>query len=91
MRILAVRAREDELRHDWHEFLQNVPIRHDEVTQDARAVRETPHPHFDPGPDGVKFMVSTVRAGFPDAHLNVERVVGEDSMTAFHWILTGTH
>lgn len=43
------------------------------------------HPRFEPGPQGVKYMVKTLRAGFPDAHLTAERIVSEDGMVAFHW------
>jgi steroid delta-isomerase-like uncharacterized protein len=49
------------------------------------------HPNLPPGPEPVKQEVSAFRAGFSDAHITVEQMIGEGDLVAFRFVLRGTH
>lgn len=49
------------------------------------------HPEQLLGPESVKEEVKAFRAGFPDASITVEQMVGEGDIVAFRFILSGTH
>jgi predicted ester cyclase len=49
------------------------------------------HPNRAPGPESVKEEVLTFRAGFPDARISIEQMVGEGDTVAFRFVLRGTH
>lgn len=49
------------------------------------------HPDRAPGPQSVKEEVLAFRAGFPDAHLSIEQMIGEGATIAIRFVLRGTH
>ena len=61
----------------------------DLVAEDA--VDNYPAPGQGPGPTGYKALFSEMIAAFPDLHLEVERLVANETDVAFAYVLTGTH
>ncbi|MFC5932235.1 ester cyclase [Cryobacterium melibiosiphilum] len=57
----------------------------------ADAVDNDPALGQGPGPEGYKAFFGEMIAAFPDLHLEVERLVANDTDVAFAYILTGTH
>lgn len=55
------------------------------------SVDHDPAPTQGPGPQGYKDMFGEMRTGFPDMHVEVERLVANDTDVAFAYTLTGTH
>ena len=49
------------------------------------------HPNQTPGPESVKQEVMAFRAGFPDARITIEQMIGEGDLVAFRFVLRGTH
>ncbi len=55
------------------------------------------HVHHDPanpglsGPDGMKQLVSTYRAAFPDVHFTLEDQIAEENRVVSRWTSGGTH
>ena len=49
------------------------------------------HPNAAPGPESVKEQVAEFRAGFPDAQIIIEQMIGEGDIVAFRFVLRGTH
>jgi steroid delta-isomerase-like uncharacterized protein len=49
------------------------------------------HPNQPAGPEPVKQEVTAFRAGFPDARISVEQMIGEGDLVAFRFVLRGTH
>lgn len=47
------------------------------------------HPSQAPGPEAVKQEVLAFRAGFPDAHIIIEQMIGEEDLVAFRFMLLG--
>ena len=61
----------------------------DLVAEDA--VDNDPAPGQGPGPAGYKAFCGEMIAAFPDLHIEVERLVANDTDVAFAYTLTGTH
>ena len=61
----------------------------DLVAEDA--VDNDPAPGQGPGPAGYKAFFGEMIVAFPDLHLEVERLVANDTDVAFAYTLTGTH
>ena len=57
----------------------------------AAAYIDHTHPDQAPGPESVKQEVIAFRAGFPDAHITIEQMIGEGDLVAFRFVLRGTH
>ena len=55
------------------------------------AVDNDPAPGQGPGPEGCKALFGEMIAAFPDLHLEVERLVANETDVAFAYTLTGTH
>lgn len=55
------------------------------------AVDNDPAPGQGPGPEGYKAFFRDMIAAFPDLHLEVARLVANDTDVAFAYTLTGTH
>lgn len=49
------------------------------------------HPNQAPGPEAVKQEVLAFRTGFPDVHITIEHMIGEEDLVAFRFVLRGTH
>jgi len=49
------------------------------------------HPNQAPGPEAVKQEVLAFRMGFPDAHITIEHMIGEEDLVAFRFVLRGIH
>jgi predicted ester cyclase len=49
------------------------------------------HPDRVPGPESIKQEVLAFRAGFPDACITIEQMIGEGDTVAFRFVLRGTH
>lgn len=43
------------------------------------------------GPEGMKEFLRTYRTAFPDAHIQIEELVGEGDTVVARWTATGTH
>ena len=54
-------------------------------------VDHDPAPGQAPGPAGYKDFFTTMRASFPDMHVEVEHLVASGDDVAFAYTLTGTH
>jgi steroid delta-isomerase-like uncharacterized protein len=61
----------------------------DVVAEDA--VDNDPAPGQGPGPAGYKTFFGEMIAAFPDLHIEVERLLANDTDVAFAYTLTGTH
>lgn len=59
------------------------------VAEDA--VDNDPAPGQGPGPAGYKAFYGEMLIAFPDLHIEVERLVANDTDVAFAYTLTGTH
>ncbi len=46
---------------------------------------------FGGGPEGVKQIVTAVRAGFPDVHFTIEDLIAEGDKVVGRWTFRGTH
>lgn len=57
----------------------------------AAAYIDHTHPDQAPGPESVKQEVTAFRAGFPDARITIEQMIGEGDTIAFRFMLRGTH
>ncbi|RFA18282.1 ester cyclase [Subtercola boreus] len=55
------------------------------------AVDNDPAPGQEPGPAGYKAFFGEMITAFPDLHIEVERLVANDTDVAFAYTLTGTH
>jgi steroid delta-isomerase-like uncharacterized protein len=44
-----------------------------------------------PGPEGLKQMITTYRTAFPDLKATLEDIFAEGEMVAFRWSVSGTH
>ena len=55
------------------------------------AVDNDPAPGQGPGPEGYKAFFREMITAFPDLHLEVARLVANDTDVAFAYVLTGTH
>ena len=49
------------------------------------------HPDRPSGPESVKEEITTFRAAFPDAQVQVQQMIGEGDTIAFRFELRGTH
>lgn len=49
------------------------------------------HPNQAPGPEAVKQEVTAFRIGFPNVHITIEHMIGEEDLVAFRFVLRGTH
>lgn len=43
------------------------------------------------GPEAAREFIQMYRSAFPDAHMEIEHIIAEGDLVAFHWIATGTH
>lgn len=57
----------------------------------ADAVDNDPAPGQVAGPEGYKAFFGDMITAFPDLHIEVERLVANDTDVAFAYTLTGTH
>ncbi len=57
----------------------------------AAEYRDHTHPGRLPGPETVKQEVLAFRAGFPDASITVEQMIGEADLVAVRFTLRATH
>ncbi|MBW4481335.1 MAG: ester cyclase [Tildeniella torsiva UHER 1998/13D] len=48
-------------------------------------------PHPIRGPEGLKTFVTKLKQAFPDIHYQIDLEMGDDSMAAIRWLMTGTH
>jgi steroid delta-isomerase-like uncharacterized protein len=48
-------------------------------------------PGMPPGSEGLKYLVSTFRAAFPDLQMTVEDQIAEGDRVATRWTMRGTH
>ena len=55
------------------------------------AVDRDPAPGQEPGREGFRSFFRTLTTAFPDAHLEPQTMVADDSSVAFAYTLTGTH
>ncbi|MEF2977497.1 ester cyclase [Subtercola sp. YIM 133946] len=55
------------------------------------AVDHDPAPGQEPGPAGYQAFFGEMITAFPDLHIEVERLVANDTDVAFAYTLTGTH
>lgn len=54
-------------------------------------VEHNPFPEQPPGPEGMKQVLSMMRAAFPDSEMAVEDVIAEGDRIAVRAEMTGTH
>ena len=59
-------------------------------TAPAYVVREA-HPDAPNGPDGIAYVASMFRAGFPDLDITLDTLIGEGEWIAARSTLRGTH
>ncbi|MDP1573775.1 MAG: ester cyclase [Coxiellaceae bacterium] len=48
-------------------------------------------PNPEPGPKGLKPIISAIRKGFPDLHFEIKNMVVTDDQVAIHSVMHGTH
>ena len=63
----------------------------DEVTAGDYVGHDPANPKLLHGPEGVKKLISTYRAAFPDVQMTVDQQFAEGDLVATRWTARGTH
>jgi steroid delta-isomerase-like uncharacterized protein len=63
----------------------------DELVAPDHVNNDPTAPDHAPGAEGIKELIGTYRAGFPDLRFETGQMFAVDGKVAHHWILRGTH